>query len=233
MHSNEFIHLARIRSRLGRHSTTPRSRARVTSMDEVSFARARRFARTPEAETRGNARKNAMTFSPLSVLLHPISPASASPSPRVGLKDDERTNPARLFSSDGARGTGSSGSRARERVMGPRRGISPVDLETRSRHLGGKGGARVRGREARARRSPVEGRRGASAEERGAANAERATARVTETGRFGFVDAQDAFKRPNASSAPDARGGHARHTRSVHARPCGDKKESTRITVRP
>ena len=75
-------------------------------MDEVSFARARRFARTPEAETRGNARKNAMTFSPLSVLLHPISPASASPSPRVGLKDDERTNPARWFSSDGARGTG-------------------------------------------------------------------------------------------------------------------------------
>ncbi len=83
-----------------------RARARVMPTDEVFSARARRFARTPEAETRGNARKNAMTFSPLSVLLHPISPASASPSPRVGFKDDERTNPARLFPSGGARGTG-------------------------------------------------------------------------------------------------------------------------------
>ena len=77
----------------------------------------------------------------------------------------------------------------------------------------------MRGREARARRSPVEGRRGASAEERGAANAERATARVTETGRFGFVDAQDAFKRPNASSAPDAaEATHGTRGRSTRAR---------------
>ena len=108
-------------------ASPPRACARIdaraneaSSLDDASFARARtrrrrvttprsrarRFARTPEAETRGNARKNAMTFSPLSVLLHPISPASASPSPRVGFKDDERTNPARLFSSDGARGRG-------------------------------------------------------------------------------------------------------------------------------
>jgi membrane-associated tyrosine/threonine-specific cdc2-inhibitory kinase len=94
-----------------RHITARDARARTPSAMPTEkivpnigpFAVDADDARTPEnrAARRG---RDKISFSPLSVLLHPISPASVSPSPGArDDDDDERTNPARLFSFDAAR----------------------------------------------------------------------------------------------------------------------------------
>ena len=108
MHSNgRIVHAFDFRSRLGRHSTTRlvRARARVRRMRCSPRARvsSRAHARGGDARKRAEKCDDVFAGCPCCSIL---SPASASPSPRVGFKDDERTNPARLFSSDGARGTG-------------------------------------------------------------------------------------------------------------------------------